>query len=63
MSSQFTKRNLVVRAIAVVLSNATGFPVGREGPTVTMGSNMAFLLCRVVAETRSYANLGNENEP
>ncbi|CAE7299785.1 CLC-B [Symbiodinium microadriaticum] len=49
------KGNLLVRAVAVILSNATGFPVGREGPTVTMGSNMAFLLCRAVAETRSYA--------
>lgn len=40
----FTFRNLVCRAICTLLSNMSGYPVGREGPTVTMGSNLAFLL-------------------
>mmetsp|Transcript_50894 Transcript_50894/g.142423 ORF Transcript_50894/g.142423 Transcript_50894/m.142423 type:complete len:752 (+) Transcript_50894:112-2367(+) len=45
----FTFRNLVFRASATVLANATGFPVGREGPTVTMGSNLAFLITHCLA--------------
>eukprot|EP00927_Polykrikos_kofoidii_P038137 TRINITY_DN32415_c0_g1_i1.p1 TRINITY_DN32415_c0_g1~~TRINITY_DN32415_c0_g1_i1.p1 ORF type:complete len:733 (+),score=109.15 TRINITY_DN32415_c0_g1_i1:239-2200(+) len=46
----FTFRNLIVRAFGVVLSNAAGFPVGREGPSVTMGSNIAFLVTGVLAK-------------
>lgn len=42
MASIFTWRNMIVRAVATVFSNACGFPVGREGPTVTMGGNFAF---------------------
>eukprot|EP00928_Gymnodinium_smaydae_P024392 TRINITY_DN19747_c0_g1_i1.p1 TRINITY_DN19747_c0_g1~~TRINITY_DN19747_c0_g1_i1.p1 ORF type:complete len:942 (+),score=192.42 TRINITY_DN19747_c0_g1_i1:176-3001(+) len=44
MSRMFTWRNLIVRAISTVFSNATGFPVGREGPTVTVGSNLAYCI-------------------
>lgn len=40
----FTLRSLVVRGLATILGNAAGYPVGREGPTVTMGSNLAFLI-------------------
>lgn len=45
----FTERSLAVRAGAVVLANASGYPVGREGPSVTMGSNVAFLVTRALA--------------
>lgn len=39
------QRTLSVRACTNVLANAAGFPVGREGPMVTIGSNLAFLFC------------------
>jgi len=45
----FTLQNLLVRACAVLLANASGYPVGREGPSVTMGSNVAFLVTRALA--------------
>ncbi|CAE6929929.1 clcC [Symbiodinium natans] len=44
MPELFTLQNLVGRAIATMLANVTGYPVGREGPTVTMGSNLAYLI-------------------
>ena len=37
---------LFVRFVAVILFNTTGYPCGREGPTVTQGSGLAFLFCR-----------------
>jgi len=49
----FTHRSLVVRGVATILGNAAGYPVGREGPTVTMGSNFAFLLTDLMV--RPYA--------
>ncbi|CAJ1333323.1 unnamed protein product [Effrenium voratum] len=55
LSKMFTKRILAVRFVAVILSNATGYPCGREGPTVTMGSNLAFLLCRWVTKQHADA--------
>eukprot|EP00929_Paragymnodinium_shiwhaense_P007820 TRINITY_DN111723_c0_g1_i1.p1 TRINITY_DN111723_c0_g1~~TRINITY_DN111723_c0_g1_i1.p1 ORF type:complete len:764 (+),score=124.79 TRINITY_DN111723_c0_g1_i1:202-2493(+) len=45
----FTGTNLVCRACATMLANTAGFPVGREGPTVTMGSNLAFLITEKLA--------------
>lgn len=45
----FTFQNLIGRAIATMLANVTGYPVGREGPTVTMGSNLAYLITHVAA--------------
>eukprot|EP00928_Gymnodinium_smaydae_P025154 TRINITY_DN20126_c0_g1_i1.p1 TRINITY_DN20126_c0_g1~~TRINITY_DN20126_c0_g1_i1.p1 ORF type:complete len:734 (-),score=66.16 TRINITY_DN20126_c0_g1_i1:100-2250(-) len=51
----FTWRNMIVRAIATTFSNASGFPVGREGPTVTMGSNFAF--CTFEFASFNYAKL------
>jgi len=45
----FTWQNLFGRAIATILANTAGYPVGREGPTVTMGSNLAFLLTHTIA--------------
>ncbi len=43
------QRTLSIRACTNVLANAAGFPVGREGPMVTIGSNLAFLFCLLVA--------------
>merc|ERR1740117_2890526 len=40
----FTKRTLVVRILTSILANAAGYPVGREGPTVVIGSNVAYLI-------------------
>lgn len=45
----FTWTTLCVRFVATICSNATGYPVGREGPTVTMGSNIGFLITKIVA--------------
>eukprot|EP00931_Biecheleriopsis_adriatica_P052575 TRINITY_DN30607_c0_g1_i1.p1 TRINITY_DN30607_c0_g1~~TRINITY_DN30607_c0_g1_i1.p1 ORF type:complete len:777 (-),score=139.09 TRINITY_DN30607_c0_g1_i1:123-2177(-) len=45
----FTFQNLVGRATATMLANVSGYPVGREGPTVTMGSNLAYLITHVAA--------------
>eukprot|EP00927_Polykrikos_kofoidii_P065086 TRINITY_DN60884_c0_g1_i1.p1 TRINITY_DN60884_c0_g1~~TRINITY_DN60884_c0_g1_i1.p1 ORF type:complete len:749 (+),score=151.42 TRINITY_DN60884_c0_g1_i1:52-2247(+) len=45
----YTKRTLRIRIISVILSNAAGFPVGREGPTVVIGSNVAFLISKRIA--------------
>eukprot|EP00425_Heterocapsa_triquetra_P037263 CAMPEP_0195067004 /NCGR_PEP_ID=MMETSP0448-20130528/12193_1 /TAXON_ID=66468 /ORGANISM="Heterocapsa triquestra, Strain CCMP 448" /LENGTH=747 /DNA_ID=CAMNT_0040098351 /DNA_START=53 /DNA_END=2296 /DNA_ORIENTATION=- len=46
----FTLRNMIVRQFATMLANTSGYPVGREGPTVTMGSNLAFLLTSKLAK-------------
>ncbi|CAE8610419.1 unnamed protein product, partial [Polarella glacialis] len=45
----FTVQNLIGRACATMLANVAGYPVGREGPTVTMGSNLAYLITHVMA--------------
>eukprot|EP00931_Biecheleriopsis_adriatica_P051460 TRINITY_DN29846_c0_g1_i1.p1 TRINITY_DN29846_c0_g1~~TRINITY_DN29846_c0_g1_i1.p1 ORF type:complete len:748 (-),score=122.42 TRINITY_DN29846_c0_g1_i1:71-2314(-) len=45
----FTKRTLRVRVATTILANAAGFPVGREGPTVVIGSNVAFLISEALA--------------
>ncbi|CAJ1352112.1 unnamed protein product [Effrenium voratum] len=50
MPNLYSRRTLGVRACTNVLANAAGFPVGREGPMVTMGSNLAFLLCERLIE-------------
>lgn len=50
MPGLFTRRTLVIRAVTNVLANAAGFPVGREGPMVTMGSNVAFLITKWLAK-------------
>eukprot|EP00929_Paragymnodinium_shiwhaense_P041327 TRINITY_DN21474_c0_g1_i1.p1 TRINITY_DN21474_c0_g1~~TRINITY_DN21474_c0_g1_i1.p1 ORF type:complete len:749 (+),score=110.67 TRINITY_DN21474_c0_g1_i1:146-2392(+) len=49
MPGLYTKRTLFVRVTSNILANAAGFPVGREGPMVTIGSNIAFLLSRLMA--------------
>ncbi|CAK0836831.1 unnamed protein product [Prorocentrum cordatum] len=61
--TMFTGRNLFVRAVAVILSNSTGYPVGREGPTVTMGSNVAFIITRWVFETFGPLRAGQRGIP
>mmetsp|Transcript_79131 Transcript_79131/g.219949 ORF Transcript_79131/g.219949 Transcript_79131/m.219949 type:complete len:734 (-) Transcript_79131:128-2329(-) len=45
----FTRMTLQVRVVTVILSNAAGYPVGREGPTVTIGSNVASLISEALA--------------
>lgn len=59
MPGLFTLRHMVVRAVATILANTAGYPVGREGPTVTMGSNLAFLVTHTVAEpyVRQWVNV------
>lgn len=49
MPELFTLQNLVGRAVATMLANVTGYPVGREGPTVTMGSNLAYIITSAMA--------------
>jgi chloride channel 7 len=46
----FTKRTLRIRVATTILANAAGYPVGREGPTVVIGSNVAFLLSEWLAQ-------------
>eukprot|EP00416_Gambierdiscus_australes_P015954 CAMPEP_0171059696 /NCGR_PEP_ID=MMETSP0766_2-20121228/3350_1 /TAXON_ID=439317 /ORGANISM="Gambierdiscus australes, Strain CAWD 149" /LENGTH=751 /DNA_ID=CAMNT_0011515175 /DNA_START=19 /DNA_END=2274 /DNA_ORIENTATION=- len=46
----FTKRTLRVRVATTILANAAGYPVGREGPTVVIGSNVATLICQKIAK-------------
>ncbi|CAK0857692.1 unnamed protein product [Prorocentrum cordatum] len=46
MPGFYTRRTLLVRVATTILANAAGFPVGREGPTVVIGSNVAFLICQ-----------------
>uniref|UniRef100_A0A7S0A7Z6 Chloride channel protein n=1 Tax=Pyrodinium bahamense TaxID=73915 RepID=A0A7S0A7Z6_9DINO len=45
----FTRRTLRVRVLTTILANAAGFPVGREGPTVVIGSNVAYLISQALA--------------
>lgn len=58
--SFFTKKSLIVRGVATILGNAAGYPVGREGPTVTMGSNFAYLICDCLAEPHVKTLVVNE---
>eukprot|EP00929_Paragymnodinium_shiwhaense_P090789 TRINITY_DN50898_c0_g1_i1.p1 TRINITY_DN50898_c0_g1~~TRINITY_DN50898_c0_g1_i1.p1 ORF type:complete len:737 (-),score=117.17 TRINITY_DN50898_c0_g1_i1:678-2888(-) len=46
----FTAKTLVVRVTTSILANVAGYPVGREGPTVVIGSNVAYLISRGLAE-------------
>jgi len=57
----FTSRNLVTRGLATMLANTAGYPVGREGPTVTMGSNIAYLITHWLAlpYVRQWVNVNN----
>lgn len=50
MARIFTWKNMVVRAVATVFSNASGFPVGREGPTVSMGGNFAYCITDALSQ-------------
>lgn len=44
MEGLYHVRSFITRSVATVFSNATGYPVGREGPTVALGANMACVL-------------------
>ncbi|CAK9063950.1 unnamed protein product [Durusdinium trenchii] len=50
MPGLYSHRTCWVRAGTNILANAAGFPVGREGPMVTIGSNLAYLLCEKVLQ-------------
>jgi len=41
--------HLFVRCFATILGNASGYPVGREGPTVSMGTNFAYIVTEFMA--------------
>ncbi|CAK8989472.1 unnamed protein product [Durusdinium trenchii] len=60
-SKLFSPTILAVRFVAVIFSNTTGFPCGREGPTVALGGGMAFILCRCISakhkEAREYLDM------
>eukprot|EP00928_Gymnodinium_smaydae_P032713 TRINITY_DN23620_c0_g1_i1.p1 TRINITY_DN23620_c0_g1~~TRINITY_DN23620_c0_g1_i1.p1 ORF type:complete len:696 (+),score=164.52 TRINITY_DN23620_c0_g1_i1:195-2282(+) len=45
----FSLKVLFIRATAVCLGNASSYPVGREGPSVTMGSFIAYFVTRALA--------------
>eukprot|EP00434_Breviolum_minutum_P006873 symbB.v1.2.006065.t1/scaffold352.1/size221597/7 len=47
-AKSFSARTIFVRFVAVIIFNTTGYPCGREGPTVTQGSGLAFLFCRCI---------------
>jgi len=49
MPGFFTRRTLRIRVVTTILANAAGYPVGREGPTVVIGSNVAFLWSEAIA--------------
>jgi len=61
----FTWKNMIVRQCATMLANMSGYPVGREGPTVTMGSNLAFLIAHRMAlpYVRQWVRVGDEDSP
>ncbi|CAK0831710.1 unnamed protein product [Prorocentrum cordatum] len=50
MPGLFTTETLCVRIVTNILANAAGFPVGREGPLVTIGSNIAYKISRRLAK-------------
>jgi len=56
-----TLKHLAVRGLATILGNASGYPVGREGPTVTMGSNFAFIVTDFLAarHVRQWVDIDN----
>lgn len=60
----FTMKNMTVRAMAVPLANAAGYPVGREGPSVTMGSNLAFLVTQAIVQplVEQWVDVGDHSE-
>mmetsp|Transcript_1153 Transcript_1153/g.2555 ORF Transcript_1153/g.2555 Transcript_1153/m.2555 type:complete len:745 (-) Transcript_1153:54-2288(-) len=45
----YTPKHLLVRGFATILGNASGYPVGREGPTVSMGTNLAYIITEQLA--------------
>merc|ERR1719253_1593419 len=51
MPGFYTTRTLFVRVASNILANAAGFPVGREGPMVVIGSNVAFKLSKLLAKS------------
>jgi chloride channel 7 len=52
MEGFFTIRTLFIRISTSILANAAGFPVGREGPTVVIGSNVAYLISHLIVRKR-----------
>lgn len=65
MPNLYSQRTLSIRACTNVLANAAGFPVGREGPMVTIGSNFAFLFCERFIQpfVREWVSVSDSNAP
>jgi len=50
MPRLFTVQSLFVRSVAIVLAQAAGFPIGREGPMVAIGGCIGFGIAYVLMQ-------------
>jgi len=50
MPGLFTVQSLLVRTVAIVLAQAAGFPIGREGPMVAIGGCIGFGIAYVLMQ-------------
>jgi len=64
MPGFFTMKGLIVRAIGVVFTVGAGFPVGREGPMVSIGGCVGFAVVSLLAtpHVRKWVKLDTDEE-
>jgi len=57
----FGKRTLLVRFVSTILAICSGLPIGREGPTISLGCNVGYLIARKLSApfVKSHVELGN----